>query len=268
MQSCFSRIFLLLCLYHCYGDVWRPAFVNLGVCEPTFLKVGLWCQNMFQKSKHKMIAKMISNMCPGHEFRSEKTFYFASAKKWNFTGLYSSIYVTYFVFFRFWNKKVVSPRKLSTHTWNMHTYPDIFISEFFHISKMHFQPGFTCTQVQLGLSLHNLLFFSCGSDRGVLGRSESYTCQRSGASEEIVFPSNKNGEIVLGCKYSGASGNRGPCSNTLFKHAMGLAVTLSDWLSISACALLLPTASYWYPFTPLLDHYGNFLREKRANYNA
>jgi hypothetical protein len=99
MQSCFSRIFLLLCLYHCYGDVWRPAFVNLGVCEPTFLKVGLWCQNMFQKSKHKMIAKMISNMCPGHKFRSEKTFYFASAKKWNFTGLCSSIYVTYFVFF-------------------------------------------------------------------------------------------------------------------------------------------------------------------------
>jgi hypothetical protein len=94
---------------------------------------------------------MISNMCPGHEFRDEKIFYFVSAKKWHFAGLYSIIYVTYFVFFKFWNKKAVSPRKLSTHTWNMRTYPDIFISEFFHISKMHFQLGFTCTQVQTGL---------------------------------------------------------------------------------------------------------------------
>jgi hypothetical protein len=56
-------------------------FVNLGVCEPTFFKSGFVMSKHVSKSKHKMIAKMISNVCPGHEFRSEKIFYFASVKK-------------------------------------------------------------------------------------------------------------------------------------------------------------------------------------------
>jgi hypothetical protein len=46
---------------------------------------------------------------------------------------------------------MVYPRKLSTHTWNMRTYHDIFILEFFNIWKKHFQLGFTCTHVQTGL---------------------------------------------------------------------------------------------------------------------
>jgi hypothetical protein len=33
------------------------------------------------KIETQMISQMISNMCPGHEFCDEKTFYFALAKK-------------------------------------------------------------------------------------------------------------------------------------------------------------------------------------------